>query len=255
MKHLTRRAQPESPLDNQLFASHASFLAERAAGADEDVHMLSHVVDHVIERCTRPGDLVLDPFAGFGTTLERAIALGRGAVGVELLPERVEHVRERVPGAKIIEGDARGLFGVLGAFGSAAIGEAQTVGDVNQFDLFDLILTSPPYMTSHDHEADPLTAYEANGGNYNRYLSELELVAAQCARLLRPGGYLVCNVADISYRGRVTRLIDDVDEVFARHLTRLPRTTIVWDQLPHDLIADALLVLRRPSVAEPRAIE
>lgn len=101
-------------------------------------------------------------------------------------------------------------------------------------------------MTSNDHEADPLTAYEADGGDYSRYLRELDLVASQCAELLRPGGYLVCNVADISYRGCVTHLIVDVEETFANHLDRLVRTEIVWDTLPHDLVADALIVFRRP---------
>ncbi|NLT30485.1 MAG: site-specific DNA-methyltransferase, partial [Propionibacterium sp.] len=76
--------------------------------------MTAAVVDHVIERCTAPGDLVLDPFAGFGTTLERAVRLGRRAAGVELLPERVDHVRRRVPGALVVEGDARELSALLG---------------------------------------------------------------------------------------------------------------------------------------------
>lgn len=38
----------------------------------------------LVENFTRPGDLVLDPFAGRGTTLEAARDLGRRAVGVEI---------------------------------------------------------------------------------------------------------------------------------------------------------------------------
>jgi site-specific DNA-methyltransferase (adenine-specific) len=43
---------------------------------------------------TRPG-LVLDPFAGSGTTLKVARVLGRDALGIELKPEYAELARER----------------------------------------------------------------------------------------------------------------------------------------------------------------
>ena len=87
-----------------LWKSHQ--YAERAATAlkftSADLLRLK-VVDHVIERCTRPGDLVFGPFAGFGTTLARAVMLGRRALGIELLPERVADMRRRIPGATVIE--------------------------------------------------------------------------------------------------------------------------------------------------------
>lgn len=83
-----------SVLDARLTTTLAAFVAAHPPGADEDVHMVPAVVDHVIERLTQPGDVVLDPFAGFGTTLARAVALGRQAWGVELLPERVAYARQ-----------------------------------------------------------------------------------------------------------------------------------------------------------------
>lgn len=42
--------------------------------------------------------MILDPFAGSGTTLGVAIAHGRDALGVELNPEYVELVRRRMSG-------------------------------------------------------------------------------------------------------------------------------------------------------------
>lgn len=224
---------PTFPLDASLTATHADFVAERPPGADEDVHMLASTVQHTIERCTTPGDLVFDPFAGFGTTLEHAIAMGRRAFGLELLPERVEFCRERVPEARVVEGDARGLLRLA----HEQVPEVQ--GHVN------LILTSPPYMTATGHDADPLTAYEQDGGDYARYLRELELVAAQCARMVAPRGYVVWNVADIWGGDVRTNLIDDCCDVLGKHLTEVGSTDIVWDRFPHDLVRDALLVFRR----------
>lgn len=225
-----------SPLDATLTASHRTFLATRPPGADEDVHMVPALVDHVIERCTRPGDLVLDPFAGFGTTLDRAVASGRRALGIELLPERVEYVRRRVPAAHVIEGDARELLRILPP---ALAGPAEG--------CVDLVLTSPPYMTATDHEADPLTAYELDNGDYPRYLRELGMVAAQCARVVTPGAYVVWNVADIHHRDHTTHLIDDCVRALGAYLTPVGITPIAWDRLPLDLVADALLVFQRPA--------
>lgn len=224
-----------TPLSSRLSASLDTFLAERPPGADEDVHMLASIVDHVIERCSEPGDAVFDPFAGFGTTIERAGALGRQALGIELLPERVEYLQRRFPRARTVEGDARELekiiHGVVPQFSNAGI---------------DLILTSPPYMTAEDHVADPLTAYEENGGDYSRYLMELGLVALQCARVVRPGGFVVWNVADIFHSDRTTNLISDCSRVLEQSLTPVGITEIIWDYYPHDLVADALLVFQRP---------
>lgn len=50
----------------------------------------------LIERLTKPGQTVCDPFAGSGTTLLAAKALGRHAVGAEIDPEHIRIARERV---------------------------------------------------------------------------------------------------------------------------------------------------------------
>jgi hypothetical protein len=53
-----------------------------------------------IERLTRPGDVVYDPFMGRGTTLLEAALLGRNAVGCDISPlsERLVRPRLELPG-------------------------------------------------------------------------------------------------------------------------------------------------------------
>ncbi len=54
------------------------------------------VLERIVRASSNPGDLVLDPFAGSGTTLATARRLGRRYLGIELSAEYAEAVRERL---------------------------------------------------------------------------------------------------------------------------------------------------------------
>ena len=56
-------------------------------GYDKSLHgwqQSQAVFEKLVERFTNPGDLVADPFAGTGTTLRAALALGRSAWGADV---------------------------------------------------------------------------------------------------------------------------------------------------------------------------
>lgn len=65
-------------------------LAEHPAVFPQDL-----AADH-IRSWTNPGDLVLDPMAGSGTTLRAAVNLNRRAVGVEVNPDYCDLIRRRM---------------------------------------------------------------------------------------------------------------------------------------------------------------
>ncbi|WP_018156126.1 TRM11 family SAM-dependent methyltransferase [Demetria terragena] len=223
------------PLRPYVSVRHADVLSERCAGADEDVHFSSAVARAVIEDLTHPGDRVLDPFVGFGTTLRAATELGRVSVGVELLPERCATTRQVAPEALVIEGDARGLSALVAG-------------------PFDLVLTSPPYRTEFSHPDDPLTAYTRAGGDYDGYLDDLTRIFAACLAMLTPSGYLVVNVANIAADSGFTPLAWDLGLRMSAIGQIVQDVPVCWDQPLHDLAGDHLIVVRASHTQESSRI-
>ncbi len=70
-----------------------------AGGIDDHPAVMPMTLARRCIRITsRPGDVVLDPYAGSGTTLLAAQELARNWVGIELKPEYVELIEHRIAG-------------------------------------------------------------------------------------------------------------------------------------------------------------
>ncbi len=104
--------------------------------------MLPAIAQRAIATYTRPGDLVLDPMCGIGTTLVEAVHLGRDAIGVEyeepwadLARANVELARDQgaTGHGEVVTGDARSLEAIV---------------DPAVRGLVALVVTSPPYGAS-----------------------------------------------------------------------------------------------------------
>jgi len=201
--------------------------AERPDTASEDVHFTQALVREVVDLYSSVGDVVLGPFAGYGTTLVVSHQMGRKPIGVELLPERAALIRQRLDSSGVvIEGDARQL-------------DRFEIGPV------DLCLTSPPYMSAVDHPQNPLTGYATLDGDYSTYLDELLSVFLAVKDCLRNGGYLVINAANIRTGDVVTPLAWDIAHALRPHLAFRRETYLRWDH-PLDFISgDYCLVFQK----------
>ncbi len=108
--------------------------------------MLPALAREAINRFTRPGDLVLDPMCGIGTSLVEATHLDRRAIGVELEPRWAA-----LAAGNILHAETQGAPGSA----IALRGDARRLGRGLLDDYRDtcaLILTSPPYgHSTHGH--------------------------------------------------------------------------------------------------------
>lgn len=197
--------------------------------------MLPALASRAIETYSDPGDLVIDPMCGIGTTLVEAAQLGRRAVGVELEPRwaklavaNLDHVhgggRTRSL-AKVIEGDARQLPRLLSTRARRLLnGERPGKLACIASGAVDLILTSPPYaceiadvstenlvsghgplrrVDTSNYSADRRNLGHARGG---AYLEAMADIYAACAAVLKPGGFFVCVTKDLRTDGALRNL-------------------------------------------------
>ena len=176
--------------------------------------MLPAIAARAVATYSAPGDLVVDPMAGIGSTLVEAVHLGRDAIGVEYEPAWAELARANLAHAR-----AQGATGV----GEVVCGDARhlpAVLDPAAVGLVGLVLTSPPYGGSLHGR---VTARPGTGiaKSHNRYstdpanlahvgltglLDAMGTILAGCARVLRPGGYVAMTVRPYWTRGRLIDL-------------------------------------------------
>ncbi len=84
--------------------SHDTWYFARVAGTFKErqgfhgCQMPEQLLGRIIRACSGPGDLVLDPFSGSGTTLAVAKKLGREWIGCELSTDYVQYASDRLQG-------------------------------------------------------------------------------------------------------------------------------------------------------------
>jgi len=114
-----------------------------------------HLVEFLIDKFTKPGNIVLDPMAGTGILGVIAALRGRNTIQVEIEPrfyEWMEKARQNVEKTPTlgrkgwivnILGDARKLSELLKQVGVI----------VTNYSVVDAVITSPPYAETISHKS------------------------------------------------------------------------------------------------------
>lgn len=89
--------EPVAPTDVWQDLSHLQQKDPERTGYDAQKPLA--LLDRIVKCASRPGEWVLDPFAGSGTTLEAAKRNGRSFIGLDICPLTVNIARRRLKGA------------------------------------------------------------------------------------------------------------------------------------------------------------
>jgi modification methylase len=183
--------------------------------------MLPNLAAHAISTYTTPGDLVLDPMCGSGTTLVEAMHLGRHSIGLDIEPRFTALAEANVAlaasqgaagTAKVLTGDATRLLDLVPASAAGQVG---------------LVLTSPPYgrgthglvraTSTGVRKRDHLYGDKEKGnlayGGWSRLLDGFAEILAASYELLRSGGTVVITCRPV--RRQRDDLIDLPGELLA----------------------------------------
>lgn len=177
---------------------------------EDDVRFSESLAEYFILQYSKPGEVVFDPFAGFGTTLRMAEKFNRIPFGIEYDPQRVRYIKNLLHHPDhLVHGDSRRL---------------------SEYALppFDFSLTSPPYMSKNDRE-NPFTAYSLPGSGYPGYLQELQQIYAQMRRLMKPDARVVIEASNLKGNDGVTTLAWDIANAVGQVLVFEGEMVIEWE--------------------------
>lgn len=159
-----------------------------------------YIPRNLLLRYSNEGDLILDQFAGGGTTLVEAKLLGRNILGVDINPQALARCREKIAfewensgQVYIKQGDARNLHFVPNA-------------------SIDFICTHPSYANiikySEDVDGD-LSHFKAKD-----FLKQIKPVAEESYRVLKKGNFCAILMGDTRQKGCVIPMSFNVMKIF-----------------------------------------
>lgn len=178
---------------------------------DDDVRFTEELVSYFVNRFSEPGDVVFDPFMGFGTTLIVAESMERIGIGVEYDERRVNYVRSIIEHSeRAIHGDSRNL-------------------QLMPLPEFALSVTSPPYMGRH-HSQNPFTAYTTEDGGYPEYLETIRDIYRQVNEKLKSRGRAVIEVSNLKHEdGSMTPLAWDIARAVSSVMKFQGEVIVTWE--------------------------
>jgi DNA modification methylase len=240
------------------YPSELGHAQRKAHGANKPPRLMARL----IEFFSRPGELVLDPFAGVGGTLLGAAISrgGRRALGIELDPRWIS-VYESVTVEALAERDGAGpLLADLGPSDPGGVRSfdpsrcRMLLGDANRLvaaldpGSVDFVATDPPYNPQLKQTmaggrlaeafANRRTDYAmvsespddlANSASYDEFLDRMERVFGQLRRVLREGRYAAVIVRDAYQDGRYRFTGADL-AARAASAGLVPKGDLIWYQ-------------------------
>jgi len=162
-----------------------------------------YIPRNILLRYSAEGDLVLDQFAGGGTTLVEAKLLNRNIIGLDVNDVALERCQDKIN------------FEHEGANGEVTIRKSDARNlDFLANESIDLICTHPPYANIISYSGEQDIPEDLSNLKVNDFLEEMKPVAAECFRVLRKGKFCAILMGDTRQKGCVIPMSFEVMKIF-----------------------------------------
>ena len=160
-----------------------------------------YIPRNILLRYSQEGDLVLDQFAGGGTTLVEAKLLNRNIIGVDVNDIALERCKVKTD------------FELEEAKGEVYIrkGDARNLNFIPD-ESVDLICTHPPYANIIEYSEN--IAEDLSKLKVKEFLVEMEKVAKESYRVLKKGKFCAILMGDTRQKGHVIPMSFEVMKIF-----------------------------------------
>ncbi len=142
------------------------------------------VVRNLILRYSNEGDILLDPMVGGGTTLIECKLTGRRGIGIDINPDAVKITKERL-NFDYLYSQPQECY----------VGNARSLEYIDD-DSIDFICTHPPYADIIKYSEGKINGDLSNIHSIDSFCDEIELVAKECFRVLKPGKFCAILIGD-----------------------------------------------------------
>lgn len=142
------------------------------------------VVRNIILRYSHEGDTLIDPMIGGGTTAIEAKILNRNIFCFDVNERAVERTKDSLNFK--VENDS---------WQSVEIGDARNLHGVHDNSI-DLVLTHPPYADIIKYSEGEIAEDLSNIHDIENFVDEIELVARELLRILKPGKFCAILIGD-----------------------------------------------------------
>ncbi len=160
-----------------------------------------YIPRNIILRYSNEGDLVLDQFAGGGTTLIEAKLLNRNIIGIDCNDAALDRCREKTN------------FVHEGANGKVTIvkGDARDISFIKDRSV-DLICTHPPYANIISYSENIEEDLSRLG--IEPFLEEMKKVASESYRVLKKNKFCAVLMGDTRQKGHMIPFSFEVMKIF-----------------------------------------